>query len=593
MGVTAVTLGSFYTTSSGKTLLGGAGGSGLDTQSLIKSLTDAKSIGATQDQAQIKTNDSKSSAFTQLQTLLSTFQTAADALRNPPGVNNAASDAFKLTTANVGNGGSNYIGVLAQPGAALQSYNISDISSVASAATQGTGTFAIASANADATVGAVKFNAGTITFAGGATVTVANGDSLATIAANFNAVSSSTGINASIIQVDSTHYQLSFVSTKTGTNANFDLTGAPTVTGGGAVLANIGLGAAASGTNAIFKVNNVQITRQSNNVDDVLSGVTFKIFQTTPDAVTNYSVNVIPDATTIQNSIVNFTTAYNAIKTFESQQTQLGADGTYATNAVLVNDPTFQAVLSDVNRTVNTQVLGITGTDPASLSDVGITFTKQAATSTAPEVDNILTVDDTKLASALTTNFNGVRNLFQFNLTSSNPNIAIYSHSLPIGITDFSVNIVTGANTFTATYTQNGSPVTTNLTAQVFTNGTPGYTLVGAAGSPLEGATFIYGSNADATFNVHLTQGIADQVYTSASSALTDKTGSLAVALKGLKDSDTKLNDDIKNINAQVTIYQDQLQQKFAALEKAISSANTLLQSLNANSNAQLTSSGH
>jgi hypothetical protein len=177
-------------------------------------------------------------------------------------------------------------------------------------------------------------------------------------------------------------------------------------------------------------------------------------------------------------------------------------------------------------------------------------------------------------------------------LTSNNPELAIFSHTLPVGVTDFTLTINPSSNIFTATYLVNNVSVTTNLTATKFTDDNPGYSLNGAVGSPLEGVTFIYGSNSAANITARVTQGFADKVYTSSVTALEDTTGSLPVALKFLKDSDTKLTEDIKTLNDQINVYQDQLLQKFAALEKAISSANTLLQSLSASADARLASAG-
>ncbi len=85
---TQVTLGNFFNIG-GKSVLGGAGGSGLDTQAIIKELTTARGQQATNDQTQITANGKVSSTLTQFQTLLSNFQTAASALSNLPGVGNA------------------------------------------------------------------------------------------------------------------------------------------------------------------------------------------------------------------------------------------------------------------------------------------------------------------------------------------------------------------------------------------------------------------------------------------------------------------------------------------------------------------------
>ncbi len=69
--VSEVNFGNFYQLN-GKTLEAGAGGSGIDTQSLIAGLVAAHSTQATQDQTEITANNSQSAALGQSQTLLST-----------------------------------------------------------------------------------------------------------------------------------------------------------------------------------------------------------------------------------------------------------------------------------------------------------------------------------------------------------------------------------------------------------------------------------------------------------------------------------------------------------------------------------------
>ncbi len=602
MSVSAVTLGNFFTTSDGKTVLGGSGGSGLDTQTLVKGLVTAKSLPITQDQTHITTNNSQITALTTFNTLLTNFQSASDALRNPPGVNNDASNVFAFTTGSVGNGGSAYVSVSPTAGASLQSYNISGITSVASAATQTSGVFSLASVNADATTSAatytngdIAFAPGTITFANSATVTVRAGDSLNNIAANFNAASGQTGITASIIQVDGTHFKLSFAATATGTTANFDLSNVSTITGGSAVLAGLNFNSvpagtvAVAGSNAAFKINGVPISRQTNTISDVVSNVTFTILQNTPDGTTNYPVTIRPDTTTVQNTIVRFTTAYNALQSFAAQQTQQNSDGTFATTAILANNQTFRQTMSEITGQILVPGAGLSGTLKG-LSDLGISLTNQAATDTLPAVNNILNVDDTKLTSLLASNFSGVKNVFGFNLSSDNANLAVFKSSKPLNVQDFTVTISNSA--FTASYTQNGNAVTIPLTATAIGNDL-GFSLTAPDGSALEGLQLIYGSTDNATIHVTTSQGVADKMYNVGVVATTTKTGSVAVAVSGIQTATTTLNSDISRLTTQVNQYQNQLLAKFAALESAVSKVNTLLQSLNANSNAQMSSSGH
>ncbi len=124
------------------------------------------------------------------------------------------------------------------------------------------------------------------------------------------------------------------------------------------------------------------------------------------------------------------------------------------------------------------------------------------------------------------------------------------------------------------------------LTATAFASGI-GYTLTGPADSPLAGLTLIYGSNADATMNVNITQGIAAQSYNTANAATDPNTGTVTIEQASVQKQDTQLNTDISQVNLLVAQYQQQLLQQFAALEQAVSQVNTLLQGLTANSEAQ------
>lgn len=589
--VTQVTLGNFFTLSNGKTVLGGTGGSGLDTDALLQSLTEAKRLPATRNKDEITLNDKKTGAFAKFQSLLSAFKSSADALRNPPGVGNEADNVFKFTTPTLSALGSNYVSVSTSAGAALQSYQISDISSIATPARQASGTFTVASADTNVVgLGAgTTFAAGTFNF-GGQDITIAAGDTLNGIAAKFNAVSDTTGISASVIAIDATHYQLSFVANDTGDASNFDLSLATDPSG---VLDDVGLTVPTSGTNAAFKLNGVDIERQNNIISDVISGVTFTLLQTTPDAVTPYTVTVKPDTAIIQTVINNFISNYNALKTFEAEQTRLNSDGTYAEGALLVNNQTFLSIMNNINAQVNGKVAGIAGSNPSSLVDVGISFTNQPASDDTPEVNNILTVNDGALTSALTSNFNGVARLFGFYLGSDNANLTIFTHNNSLTVSSLTLTIDPDAATpvFQATYNLGAGPVTVDMTAVPLGGGVNGYTLKGPSGSAIEGLELIYASVADATIHVTLTQGISDKLFNTSSAALTANTGAIALELTSIKDSNTRLDEEIANINAQVEVFQDQLIARFSALEQAISRVNSLLSSLNANDNQRYAAS--
>lgn len=441
--VTQIQLGNFFS-SGGKTVLGGAGGSGLDTESLLNALTAGKQLPATKLQDKIDLNGKKATALTEFQTLLSAFKDATNALRNPPGVGNAASNAFKFTTTSVTSNtsvaASSYISISSSPGASLQSYTITDISSIAAAKSQITGNFLIADADTAAvsnTPGVGIFDVGTFTL-NGEDITLNDGDSLNEVAEKFNAVSDDTGITATVIKVEDGKFRISFVATETGTANDFDFNGASLVDPDG-VFTQLTITNTQTAADAVFKLNNVTITRSSNAISDVVSGITFNLLQTTP-ALTTLTATVSADTATAQNSIINFANAYNDIRVFFAQQTKLNSDGTVSEDAVLAGNQTFRSIVNDISQRVATTVAGLTGSFK-SVADIGISFVEVPETVDNPKVINAINIDDGALASALATNFSSVAKIFGFNLTSSNPNLKVFSDTNALNTTSFELTV--------------------------------------------------------------------------------------------------------------------------------------------------------
>ena len=271
------------------------------------------------------------------------------------------------------------------------------------------------------------------------------------------------------------------------------------------------------------------------------------------------------------------------------QAVQINSVVTYASTAVLATNSTVRNIMADLTQEVTSQVTGLSGS-LTSLADVGITLTTQPATSGStptPQVDNILTVNDGTLSSALATNFQGVANLFGFNLTSDNSNLSLFSATKALKANSFTLNIDPGTSTFTADI-GGGNPLI-NLTPTALPGGL-GYLLTGPAGSALDGLNLIYASTSSATINVTATQGIADQMYDTTNTATATNTGTLAVALSTIQQNNTTLNDDITRVNTMVTQYKTSLLQQFSALEQVVSNVNNLLGALSANDQARYTS---
>lgn len=448
--VTQITLGSFFS-ANGRNVLGGVGGSGLNTQALIESLVLAKSTPAILLQQQIEEENGVIAALNEFQQLVANFQSIANSLRNPPGVANAADNAFSYRSVSLSSDtsdvASEYFTVSASPGTTLQTYSVSEITSIAAATKQVTDSFMIADANtaglvvaSGATAG--QFNAGTFTV-NGAEITLDTTDTLNSIAQKFNNVANQSGVLATVVKVEDGEFILSFTGLETGTEFDFDLEDTVgTVSDPDGVISQIVFTTNQTAADAVFKLDGVEITRSTNTITDLVDGLTFNILQETPTGTPpTFTVDVDADTTTPRNSIIALADAYNALKVFAAEQQATNADGTYASTAILATNQTFRTTMDVITSQISSVVSGLPDGDPSSLADIGITFTTSPATATTPEVRNVLTIDDDILTAALASDFNEVRDLFQFTLTSSNVNLQIFSRTNALGISDFTLDV--------------------------------------------------------------------------------------------------------------------------------------------------------
>lgn len=600
--VTSIQLGNFFS-SGGKTVLGGVGGSGLDTEGLVTSLADAKRLPAVKLEDTITTNGKKTDALAEFKALLSSVKDAANFLRNPPGVGNQAQNAFLYTTANVisntGTSADNYLTVATSPGVASAIYNITEITSIAHAKQQATDDITIASADTafvTASPTGDRWTAGTVVINGKSIILDAN-DTLNQVAAKFNAVKSDLGFTTNVIKVADNTYQMVFTANETGEDADFDLNNAGFVTSGAAVFNGFVFDERQEATNAEFTVNGVTITRQSNNISDVFTGVTFNLKQETPEDTT-LKATVSTDPDYVKSGIINFINAYNDLRIFAAKQSEVGNDGQYKDTAVLANSAVFRNTVSNLTSTLTQVVSGITGGDPSRLSDIGITFADLPESTDNPLVRNIMDLNEGTLTNKIAENFDALRRVFEFDMQSSNPNLRIFSRTNALATNAFTLTV--GAATppavpaVTAVYNNGGGPVTVNLDVTAIkdnaTGDVIGYSLKGQNGTALEGLQLIYASTAAGSMSVTTTQGLADKIFGIAESVLTKDTGALDTETSSLVTADKRLQDQIDRIDEQVERYRQQLLNKFSALEQAVARINNLLASIDANNQSRYSS---
>lgn len=319
--------------------------------------------------------------------------------------------------------------------------------------------------------GTIHFSNGTST----ADINYTSGQSIQDLANSINGNSSlqGMGITASVVN-EGGQVRLKIVSSGTAFTMS--------ETGGGSALSNLGM-----------NNSRLLITRTTNSVNDLFSGVSLNLIQA--EVGTNIEVDVTPDLNSIKSAITSFVTAYNAAKVFINQQTQIDSTtGQPASTAVLAQSQTLKS-LSDQLNSIFGSTFSTSSQTIRTLSDLGITFV-DGLTASDPTQANTLQVDDTTLNNALNSNVNDVRNLFAFTFTSADPRISMsgftalttpqaggYTLNIgPIAVTQQGSTAVTSATaalndgtnsvgaTASGSFTVNGTTINYDVTSDTLTS---------------------------------------------------------------------------------------------------------------------------
>lgn len=168
-------------------------------------------------------------------------------------------------------------------------------------------------------------------------------------------------------------------------------------TGGGAVV-DVG-DATSSALNSRFVLDGLTIYRDSNQVDDVLEGVTLDLTGVDTGAGSTFTVQA--DAETIQTEIESFIEKYNEVLDYIATKTHIDADA--GTRGVLAGDSLVSGLRFALRSEIAGQVSGQPAGAPAYLADVGIAIGR----------DGTLEIDDAEaLTAAIERDADAVQNLF-------------------------------------------------------------------------------------------------------------------------------------------------------------------------------------
>jgi flagellar hook-associated protein 2 len=368
-------------------------GSGLDVNTIVSSLMAIERRPLVQLQSDASGLSSQLSTFGQMQSLTSTMRDKAAAI--------ASVTMWNKTAASSSNASVIGAAVVPNGGAVAGAYSIA-VSQLATSQSLTSRTYTAATNNVGEGSLTIELGAWSGTpptaftaqaDASPISVSVAATDTLETLRDKINGADG--GVSATII-TDAAGARLSIRSKETGEENAFRITASETTDDG---VASTGLSALAYdpsngvsnmarnevATNALAKINGIDITSASNTLNEVVDGLTLTLSSVTTTPV---QVNVTADTAAVKTAINDFVTAFNALASFI--QTQTKYDETTKTGGPLQGDSTVLGFQTQLRGVVNES--SSASSMWSSLSDIGITMQK----------DGTLRTDSTKLDAALT-----------------------------------------------------------------------------------------------------------------------------------------------------------------------------------------------
>lgn len=552
MTVSSATSGTSSTTSSGSastvTTTGTTNSTSIDWDALIEAEVNAKLAAATSITTTITANQAKITAYQSLQTELSTLASGLSSLSTSI-INSIATNAFATRSATISSTGdvsaSSALNMSVNSGSATGDHTL-QITQLATAQK------VIGSAQSSPSTALGYSGTFSLGLSGGTStaISITSGMSMQDIVDTINAQTSTTNVQASIVQVSSGSYQLVL----TGTQDAADITYSST--SGDDILNKLGVTDTSGAFTDVlqksqpaeFSLDGIALTRNTNDISDVLSGVTFDLLQPTPSG-TSLNISIETDTSQITSALQTFVTNYNAFRDQVIAQSAQNSDGTAASSAVLFGDSTMRDIMTQLQQVLGGTVNGMT------MADLGLSFNE----------NNELQLDTGTLSTVLTQNLAGVTKLLSAQTATSSSQLSV-------------VNTGTSPQSFTLDVTVDSTGTLTGASIGGDSSGfsVVGNTIIGNSGTIYAGMAFSYTGSTSQSITVTSTSGLATQLYQLAQTNA-GTSGQLQTMISNLQSRDTDLQSQVSDIQSNAATFKAQLQVQYANYQAAIESANNTL----------------
>ena len=512
-------------------------GSGLDVNGIVSSLMAIEQKPLTDVTKQKTSYQSQISAYGTLSSSLATFQTTVQALSSPASFNaqTVTSDNPSVFTATAnGNATIGSYAVTVSQLAAQQKLASAGFPSATSTINQGTLSIAFGSY---ASVSPFGFTSNTAKTPLNITIDSSN-NTLSGVRDAINTANAS--VSATIVNNGTTN-QLVITSKDTGEVNSLQISGIAAL----AYDPSAGVNAMTqmqAAKNANLNVDGINVVNASNNISNVIDGVTLNLLTTSGGVSANLGVTSNQSAVTA--SVTAFVNAYNSLDSTLRNLTYY--DPTGAASGVLLGDATTRSLISQI-KSVMTKAITSSGS-LSSLSQIGVSFQSSGQ----------LALDSTKLSAAMTSNFSDIATLFATTAKVTDTQMSYSASSSKTKAGNYPVTI---SSLSPLAGTINGVAATVN-----------GTHLVGAVGDASEGLDIkVSGTTTGSRGTVNFTIGYAAQLN-SVITSLLGTNGMLASRTDGIQSSITRLDNQAAAISARLTTIEANYRAQYTRLDTLMSS---------------------
>ncbi|PZP56746.1 MAG: hypothetical protein DI586_02655 [Micavibrio aeruginosavorus] len=535
--------------------------SGINTSALVEAAYNQRVAEADRIDVRIDTNTKKAEAYTTLQTLAGNVETALKNLRTSYGFSSTnANYAFSSRTGTLSSSSntdpSKLVGISIDPGTTLGSY---EIEVVQKAKAHRIGSDPAASATTALGL-AGSFNIG-IAGNTASTINVTSGMTMTDIAAAVNATTSTSGVSASVLKISDSSYQLILTGTATAKNISIsNVTGTDVLTSIGVTTAgSVPKNVLQAADQAILKLDGVQITRDNNEITDLISGVNINVLNAEPG--TTIELDIQNDNSAIKDSILSFTEAYNELRSFIVQNQTVAAGGSVSDEAILFGDTVMKS-LNDAIQPLISAKYGTTTTGFTTLRELGITLTD----------NNVFVVDEVALDAAIISNYDDVKSIFSTGWTSNNSNFLLLGNTSRLANLNVTLSITANAGGVTGV-SVGGVPNLFDVS---------GTSITGKVGTIYEGLSFAYVGTANSAVSFNMNQGLADLASNTLTKFTDAVSGTLASAKLDLGDQNTDMAERADQIRERADDFRTKLIDRYASYEAAIARNKSIIAQLKA-----------